>query len=145
MAGMNGSMLKQIKTKQRVKEHGEVFTNEKEVKEMCDLVPAEIWQNIDSTFLEPSCGTGNFLVEILKRKLIYCHKNTDILRAYKSIYGIDILKDNIEECKTRLLSLNTNEEIKEDISKILNNNMICGDFLTKLDTYGNKIKFLEGD
>ena len=112
---------------------------------MCDLVPAEIWQNIDSTFLEPSCGTGNFLVEIFKRKLIYCHKNTDILRAYKSIYGIDILKDNIEECKTRLLSLNTNEEIKEDISKILNNNIICGDFLAKLDTYGNKIKFLEGD
>ena len=61
-------MAKQIKSKQRVADHGEVFTDEKEVGAMCDLVIEET-QRIDSRFLEPACGDGNFLIEILKRKL----------------------------------------------------------------------------
>ena len=61
-------MEKQIKSRKRVKEFAEVFTSEREVKAMCDLLPAEIWNNIESTFLEPACGNGNFLVEIFSRK-----------------------------------------------------------------------------
>lgn len=61
-------MSKQIKSRKRVKDFAEVYTNEREVKAMCDLIPTEIWDNIESTFLEPACGNGNFLVEILARK-----------------------------------------------------------------------------
>ena len=62
-------MQQQIKSRQRVTEHGEVFTAEREVKAMCDLVKQET-ERIDSRFLEPACGTGNFLTEILARKLM---------------------------------------------------------------------------
>lgn len=63
---------KLIKSKQRVSDFGEVFTPAHIVKDMCDLVPAEMWVSIDITFLEPACGTGNFLAEILARKLELC-------------------------------------------------------------------------
>ena len=64
---------KQIKSRKRVVDHGEVFTNEREVKAMCDLVNDET-QRIDSRFLEPACGDGNFLAEILDRKLAVVKK-----------------------------------------------------------------------
>ena len=63
-------VIKQIKSKKRVSEHGEVFTSEREVNAMMDLVQDELKQ-LNSTILEPACGTGNFLVEILKRKMAY--------------------------------------------------------------------------
>lgn len=135
-------MHKQIKTKKRVKDFGEVFTNEREIKAMCDLIPTEIWTNIESTFLEPSCGTGNFLIEILNRKLQYCTSASDELKAYNSIFGIDIQNDNVEECKGRLLSLHKYNPTKEIIN-ILNRNIACGDFLTKLDNNGKPIWFLQ--
>ena len=65
-------MEKQIKSRKRVKEFAEVFNAEREVKAMCDLIPSETWEDITSTFLEPSCGTGNFLAEIYYRKLQRC-------------------------------------------------------------------------
>ena len=65
---MHDSLNKQIKSKKRVAERGEVFTNEREVKAMCDLVKDET-DRIDSRFLEPACGNGNFLAEIITRKL----------------------------------------------------------------------------
>lgn len=76
----------QIKSKTRVKERGEVFTAEREVKAMCDLIPEnEIWSDITKTFLEPSCGNGNFLVEIFGRKLKYCNDERDGLKALNSM------------------------------------------------------------
>lgn len=66
-------MTKQVKSKQRVADHGEVFTAEREVKAMCDLVKTET-ERIDSRFLEPACGDGNFLAEILSRKLVVVKK-----------------------------------------------------------------------
>ena len=63
----------QIKSRERVRAHGEVFTAEREVKAMCDLVKEET-ERIDSRFLEPACGDGNFLAEILHRKLAVCDK-----------------------------------------------------------------------
>ena len=142
-------MAKQIKSKQRVKEKGEVFTNEREVKAMCDLIPIEIWNNIDSTYLEPSCGNGNFLVEILERKLKLCNTLNDIVRALKSIYAIDIMQDNIIESRTRLMSLCYKKisEISKDNSQIidtianciviLNTNIICGDSLEIMKEWQN--------
>ena len=120
--------LSQIKSKQRVKERGEVFTNEREVKAMCDLIPNEIWDNIDSTFLEPTCGNGNFLVEILNRKLARCDTEEQGIRAVKSIYAIDIMPDNVEESRNRMKSIFKNK-FDADIDTILENNIICGDSL----------------
>ena len=110
---------KQIKSKQRVANHGEVFTNEREVKAMCDLVADEC-DRIDSRFLEPACGDGNFLAEILKRKLnrvkqlyktnTYDYERYSVL-AISSIYGVDILKDNAAECRARLFAI-WNKECK---------------------------------
>ena len=103
----------QVKSKQRVAEHGEVFTAEREVKAMCDLVADECTR-IDSKFLEPACGEGNFLIEILKRKLqtvkskfqnnfSECERNS--LIALSSLYGIDILEDNVKICRENLFNL----------------------------------------
>ena len=95
-------MTKQVKSKQRVADHGEVFTAEREVKAMCDLVADECLR-IDSRFLEPACWNGNFLTEILSRKLDVVTKRykkspydyeRNALLALGSIYGVDIMPDN---------------------------------------------------
>ena len=128
-------MAKQIKTKQRVKDFGEVFTNEREVKAMCDLIPQETWDNIASTFLEPACGNGNFLVEIYRRKLERCQTEKDGLKALASIVGIDIQADNIQESRDRLKQMyvdkfpNANEIALQMADMILKNNIMCGDSL----------------
>ena len=128
-------MNKQIKSKARVREFAEVFTAEREVKAMCDLIPSEVWENIESTFLEPACGTGNFIVEILERKYARCEDEKDGLKALSSVFGIDIQQDNVSECRSRLLAQfikrfpNASELTILLASGILANNIICGDFL----------------
>ncbi len=103
--------IKQVKSKKRVVEYGEVFTSQNEVTSMLDLIKQET-ERIDSRFLEPACGVGNFLIEILKRKLEivkkrYSKNQLDFERysiiALSSIYGIDILQDNVETCRMLLL------------------------------------------
>ena len=98
----------QIKSRQRVADHGEVFTNPREVNAMLDLVRDESFR-LDSRFLEPACGDGNFLIEILRRKLsllkdVKSQSEWEFksLIAVGSCYGIDILPDNAEACRTRL-------------------------------------------
>lgn len=100
----------QVKSRTRVANHGEVFTAEREVKAMCDLVQDEC-NRIESRFLEPACGDGNFLAEILGRKLrsvkrLY-RKNLNDFEQYSflavsSIYGVELLADNAKECRERL-------------------------------------------
>lgn len=103
---------KQVKSRERVREHGEVFTAEREVKAMLDLVKEEC-ENIDATFLEPACGDGNFLDEILRRKLAVCRKKyaqsaADYEKfsflACTTLYGVDILADNVARCRERLFA-----------------------------------------
>ena len=72
---------------------------------MCDLIPDEIWQDINAKFLEPCCGNGNILAEIARRKFERCKNADEGLDALRSIYGIDILADNVLESRVRLLSL----------------------------------------
>lgn len=126
---------KLIKSKQRVNDFGEVFTPAHIVKDMCDLVPEEMWIDIDTTFLEPACGTGNFLVEILKRKFKLCKGWEDGLRALKSVYGMDIQADNVEETKGRLFEMYIKQYPKSPAlsgliaAQILENNIVCGDFI----------------
>lgn len=122
-----------IKSKKRVAELGEVFTPAKEVKSMVDLIP-NLTANM--TFLEPSCGTGNFLVEILQRKidLFKGDKNSSdwaihILDCYGSIYGVDIMEDNVIECRKRLLEMNPIPQLEKVLEITLNENIIVGDWL----------------
>lgn len=113
----------QIKSRKRIVDHGEVFTSKREVNDMLDLIKHESYR-IDSRFLEPACGTGNFLEEILSRKLsvvkdkyiksqLEYERNT--ILAVSSIYGIDILEDNVKECQSRLCTLINNEYTKVDM------------------------------
>lgn len=139
----------QVISRERVTNHAEVYTAEREVNAMLDLVKQET-ERIDSRFLEPACGTGNFLIEILRRKLKivenrYSKSQIEFERAsftaVSSLYGIDLLRDNIEHCKERLFnefhslySKMFNSKINEDFLKslkfVLDRNIICGDALT---------------
>jgi hypothetical protein len=138
----------QVKSKIRVSDHGEVFTNEREVNAMLDLVKHET-ERIDSRFLEPACGDGNFLAEVLRRKLITVDQRysknqieweKNALIAISSIYGVDILEDNAEECRERLFNIftkiyfsnfGTNGKIDylKSIKFILARNILWGDAL----------------
>lgn len=129
-----------IKSKERVDKFGEVYTPEFIVKDMLDLVKDESY-DLNTTYLEPTCGNGNFLVEILDRKLQTLVKNNNlcfstVVIAVSKIYGVDILLDNIYESKQRLrdviskyISL-TDNELKV-INKVLDRNILCGDMLKK--------------
>lgn len=124
-----------IKSKQRVRDFGEVFTPSHIVKDMCDLIPAETWDDITSTFLEPACGNGNFLVEIYERKLQRCKDEKDGLKALAAIVGIDILPDNVAESRARLKKMfadkfpDANTFCLKMADTILENNIVCGDSL----------------
>ena len=155
-------MSAQVKSKKRVAEHGEVFTNEREVNAMLDLVKQET-ERIDSRFLEPACGNGNFLIEILRRKLEVVkarykksqweyEKNG--LIAVMSVYGVDIMPDNVEECINRLFGLFEEyyksifkKQIREDyleiVKFILSKNILCGDALSMKANDGNSLVFAE--
>jgi SAM-dependent methyltransferase len=152
----------QTKSKQRVADHGEVFTAEREVNSMLDLVKQET-ERIDSRFLEPACGHGNFLAEILRRKLVvvksrYGELAADYERysviAVTSIYGVDILQDNVDECRQRLFEIwdkeytanckkEVNDDCREAVSYILQHNILCGDALTLKKADGTPIIFAE--
>lgn len=156
----------QIKSRKRVFEHGEVFTDEREVKAMLDLVKKET-ERIESTFLEPACGDGNFLAEIIVRKLnaiAKCKKpnykkdqpayEKALLVAVGSIYGIDIMPDNVKECVTRLNNIICKEyermfkttyleDVEHCIHFILSRNIVCGNALDMKDCNGEPIKFSE--
>ncbi|MBF0245707.1 MAG: SAM-dependent DNA methyltransferase [Planctomycetes bacterium] len=147
-------MEKQVVSKQRIADHGEVFTSKREVNAMLDLVKQET-ERIESRFLEPACGTGNFLTEILERKLWivesrYRKSQLDWERnavlAVSSIYGIDILEDNVLECRkrlgeifnryyTRLFKDTAQDECRKTVAYLLERNIIQGDALT-LQTVG---------
>ena len=142
-------MNNQVVSKKRVNDHGEVYTAKREVSAMLDLVKQET-ERIESRFLEPACGTGNFLADVLKRKLRvvksrYGKNQLEYERysviAVSSIYGIDILEDNVIKCRNRLSNIfnekysilfkdNSKEEVESTVKYIFNKNIICGDALT---------------
>lgn len=141
--------MTQIKSKKRVVEHGEVFTSEREVNAMLNLIKPET-ERIESRFLEPACGTGNFLIEILRRKLNivetrYKRSKREYegyaVLAVSSLYGIDILEDNILHCRNRLFNYfneqytslyrkNCNQECRDSVRFILGLNIVWGNALT---------------
>lgn len=141
-----------VKSKQRVTDHGEVFTSKREVNAMLDLVKQET-ERIDSRFLEPACGSGNFLVEVLRRKLEVVKKRYKksqleyeryAVIAISSIYGIDLLQDNVKECRKRLFDIFNTQytalfkrrckvACKNSVAFLLEKNILRGDALTFKD------------
>ncbi len=152
----------QIKSRQRVADHGEVFTPEWLVNDMLDLVKQET-ERIHSRFLEPACGTGNFLVEILRRKLAAVEKRYGknqieyelyAVIAVSRIYGVDLLPDNVKEARQRLFDIfnerytkkyksNCKEECRDSVKFILDRNILCGDALTLKTNNDEPIIFSE--
>ena len=140
--------MSQVKSRSRVTDHGEVFTNEREVNAMLDLVKHET-ERIESRFLEPACGNGNFLAEVLQRKLNmvdqrYSKSQIEFERyavlVISSIYGVDILEDNVQECRERLYNIFDERytvlfkdkcklECRQSVKFLLGRNILWGDAL----------------
>ena len=139
----------QIKSKKRVRDHGEVFTQEREVSAMLDLVKNEM-EKIESRFLEPACGNGNFLAPIIERKLALVKKKysssqvefeRNAFLAISSVYGVELLEDNVESCIERLYNIlqgaylnlykdKCKDEFSKSIRFVLQRNILQGDALT---------------
>ena len=150
------------KSRQRVIDHGEVFTPPGLVNDMLDLVAQEC-ERVDSRFLEPACGDGNFLAEVLRRKLTTVDRRQgrnaekwrrDAVLAVSSLYGIDLLPDNVAECRERLLQVVTErhaarlkadlpEDARRAVAFILSRNVVQGDALTMRRADGRPIDFPE--
>jgi hypothetical protein len=144
-----------VKSKQRVADHGEVFTPPWMVEAMLDLVKDET-ERIDSRFLEPACGSGNFIVQILKRKLAVVElkfSKSDFERQHYAlyglmcIYGIELLVDNIAECRANVLdvfaeylNLNESDDLYLAATHVLSTNLVHGDALTMCAVDGQPVK-----
>lgn len=94
----------QVKCKDRVRDFGEVFTKPETVRDMLDLLPPDVFLP-EKTFLEPCCGEGVFLLEILRRKFAKCRCRKDYTAAISSVYGMDIQADNVEICIRNIIAL----------------------------------------
>lgn len=139
-----------------------MFTAKREVDAMLDLVKGET-ERIESRFLEPACGDGNFLIEVLRRKLIVVAKKygkiqleyeRHLFLAIASLYGIDLLPDNIADCRDRLFAAankayttkfktKSRDSVRESIRYVLERNVVCGDALSMKDNAGKPIVFPE--
>ena len=147
-----------VKSRQRVADHGEVFTPAWLVGAMLDLVKGET-ERIDSRFLEPACGNGNFLVQILRRKLAAVelkYGKSDFERRHYAllglmcIYGIELLPDNIAECRASLLeifaeylALAPADDLYRAAFGVLAQNLVHGDALAMRTHAGEPITFAE--
>ena len=154
---MNQSMSL-IKSRKRVTDHGEVFTPAWMVEAMLDLVKGET-ERIDSCFLEPACGSGKFLVQVLRRKLVAVElkfgksgfeKRHFALYALMCTYGIELLDDNIDECRAKMLEIFAdylNLEETDDLYRaafyVLSQNLVHGDARKMLTHDGQPIIFAE--
>ncbi len=147
-----------VKSKQRVVDHGEVFTPPWMVEAMLDLVKAES-ERIDARFLEPACGSGNFIGRILRRKLAAVelkYGKSDFERrhyallALMCIYGIELLADNVAECRENALEIfveytqaNDGDDLHIAAVHVLKANILHGDALTMKARNGQPIAFAE--
>ena len=147
-----------VRSKERVADHGEVFTPAWLVEAMLDLVKAET-ERIDARVLEPACGSGNFLVPVLRRKLAAVElkfgraefeKRHYALLGLMCVYGVELLDDNIAECQTNMLEtladyigLDKGDELFQAARYVLSQNVVHGDALTMLTHTGQPITFAE--
>lgn len=146
-----------IKSKTRVADHGEVFTPDRIVEDMLDLVRDET-ERVDSRFLEPACGSGNFLVKVLRRKLDAVdakfgksefEKRHYALLGLMCVYGIELLPDNVAECRENMLGVFSSEpglgddDLVRAASSVLSQNIVHGDAMTITTADKTPIVFAE--
>ena len=151
-----------IKDKKRVEEFGEVNTSMPEINGMLKLLETEV-NRVDSRFYEPACGDGNFLVEILKRKIQLIEKKysknqilfeRNLFLIVCNLYGVDILQDNVTCCRNRLINTIkesyernfkniSNHKLFESLEFVISKNILCGDALTLKTVENNPIIFSE--
>lgn len=128
----------------RVKATGEVFTPTHLVQEMLDTVPQSAFVDMDKTFIDPTCGDGQFLGEILIRKIEANRRGRHVPisvafeKALSTIYGVDLMQDNVDECRRRLLCG------QEHLRHIVENNIVCADVLTYNFSFGEKPEHGDG-
>lgn len=118
-----------MKSKKRIKQTGEVFTPDWLVREVINKSPLELWTDAAKTMIDPACGSGNFLVEIYKKKVA---NGSSPLQALQTLYGVDIMPDNIQECRKRLLHLSRDKTklfLDSEAIKAVRNNIRLGDAL----------------
>jgi hypothetical protein len=113
-----------VKSKDRVKAHGEIFTPKFLVLKMLNMVPDEVWSDPSKTFLEPSCGNGNFIIEIIRKKLEH---GSTIEQAISTTYGVDIQQDNVNECRQRIVEEFNIED--DELKSLIDDRITCGNFL----------------
>lgn len=121
----------EFKSEQRIKHLGEIYTPKILVNEMLDMLDISEWKNKSSTFIDPACGNGNFLINILIKRL---ENGIDLKDALATLYGIDIMQDNIDDCHRRILEYIAENNIphnKSEIEDILNKNIVLGNSLIK--------------
>ena len=151
----------QIKSRQRVSEFGEVYTAHRQVTDMLDLIPADMI-GIDTTYFEPACGNGNFIAEILRRKIMLIDTedswtfSLQLLRRVASVYGVDIQQDNVCETVDRIAGVAEKAYIKayhcaladgvrRAVRSIALRNIVCGNTLTAAKENGEELAFHEWD
>jgi hypothetical protein len=114
------------KRKARRKQTAEDFTPQPLVIEMLDKLPPEVFTDPSKLFCDPAAGNGNFLIEVLRRKL---SNNHPPLQALSTIFSVELMADNVEECKQRLLEL-IDPSLHTEAKQILDHNIVCHDTLT---------------
>lgn len=154
-------MGKQIKSRQRVSDFGEVYTAHCQVSDMLDLIPADM-TGINTTYFEPACGNGNFIAEILRRKVMMIDAedswtfSLQLLRCVASVYGVDIQQDNVCETVDRIVGFAEKtymktyhraltDGVRRAVRNIAVQNILCGNTLTAADKNGDVLVFHEWD
>jgi type I restriction-modification system DNA methylase subunit len=122
--------------KLRVKATGEVFTPTPLVQEILDEIPQDLFKDPTKTFIDPACGDGQFLSEVLIRKL---ENDIDFETALSTIYGVDLMQDNVDLCRERLLCS------REDLRHIVEKNIVCADGLEYDYNFGEPYQYVKGN
>jgi len=125
-----------VKSKERLKQHGECYTPRALVLKMLRQLPVDVWEDKTKTFLDPTAGNGNFVVEVLKLKL---KMGSSVIQALSTCYGCELLEDNVQECKERLLSVCekfTGLTRESEWIRLVDKNVVCHDALTYDFSFG---------
>ena len=115
------------RSKERITKNGEVFTPKALVEKMMDKIPVEKWSDPDATFLEPTFGSGNMLICMLERRIA---SGIEPIQAVKTLYGVELMQDNVDLCKDRIREVLRANKVKIDkkVNDIIDHNFVCSDF-----------------
>ena len=115
------------RSKERITKNGEVFTPKSLVEKMMDKIPEEKWKDPNSVWLEPTFGSGNMLICMLERRIA---SGVEPIQAIKTLYGVELMQDNVDLCKDRIREVLRTNKVKIDkkVNDIIDHNFVCSDF-----------------